>query len=194
MGVELVVVGASLGGVEALSRLLGALPKGFGVPVAVVQHRHRFSDDALLSALQPHTPLHVCEPDDKEPMEAGSVYMAPADYHLLAATGWFELSTEAPVHHARPSVDVLFESAADAYGAGVVAVVLTGANADGARGATAVRDRGGVVIVQDAATAEAPQMPGAAVQAGAAHHVCALDEIAPLLVRLCDARPDASSS
>lgn len=188
MGVELLVVGASLGGVQALRLLLGGLPAELGIAVAVAQHRHRHSDDALLGALRPHTPLALGEPDDKEPIRAGTVYFAPADYHLLVAPGWFELSTDPPVCHARPSIDVLFESAADTFGSDVLAVVLTGANDDGVQGARRIQEAGGTVIAQDPATAEAPQMPQAVIQAGVAHHVVPVAEIAALVIELVAAR------
>ncbi len=185
MDTALVVIGASAGGLRALRTLLGALPADLPVPVAVVQHRHRHSVGTLISILQPGTPLRLLEPDDKEPLLAANVYFAPPDYHLLVAEDGCELCTDAPVRFARPSVDVLFESAVDAFGAGVLAVVLTGANADGLDGARRVRDAGGVVIAQDARTAEVPQMPGAVIDAGVAHHVVELEEIAPLLIELC---------
>lgn len=185
MGFDLLVIGVSLGGIEALKTVLGGLGADFPVPVAVVQHRHRTSSDALVTLLQAHTSLRLCEPDDKEPMRPGTVYFAPAEYHLLAESGWFELSIGEPVCHSRPSVDVLFESAADALGAGVLGVILTGANADGAAGARCIRDAGGCVVVQDAATAASPRMPEAAIQAGVTDHVVPLDEIAPLLIQLC---------
>jgi len=185
MTVDLVVVGVSMGGLRALQAVLGGLPADFPIPIAVVQHRHRHSDDAFLAVLQPHTQLPLVEPDDKEPMRGKTVFIAPADYHLLAARGWFELCADEPVRFARPSVDVLFESAVDSYGAGVVAVVLTGANADGAAGARRIREAGGTVVAQDSSTAEAPQMPGAVIEAGLADHVVPIEEIAPLLLELC---------
>jgi two-component system, chemotaxis family, protein-glutamate methylesterase/glutaminase len=185
MAVDVVVIGASSGGLHALQKLLGALPADLPVPVAVVQHRHRDSDDSLLSILRSVTPLQLLEPDDKEPLRPAHVYFAPPDYHLLLAEGGCELSTDAPVSFARPSVDVLFESAADAFGAGVLAVVLTGANSDGVEGARRVQAAGGMVVVQDATTAEAPQMPQAVIDAGVAHHVLPLEGIAPLLIELC---------
>jgi two-component system, chemotaxis family, protein-glutamate methylesterase/glutaminase len=185
MNVALVVIGASAGGLRALRTLLGALPAGLPVPVAVVQHRHRHSAGTLVSILQADTPLRLLEPDDKEPLRAANVYFAPPDYHLLVTEDECELSTDAPVRFARPSVDVLFDSAVDAFGSDVLAVVLTGANADGLEGARRVRAAGGVVIAQDASTAEAPQMPGAVIDAGVAHHVLDLEEFAPRVIELC---------
>ena len=186
MTVEIIVVGVSAGGLRALRTLLGGLPGDLPAPVVVVQHRHKYSDDALMAVLQPCTRLRLVEPDDKQELCAGSVYFAPPDYHLLVARGWFELSIDPPVRCARPSVDALFESAAEAFGGGVLAVVLTGANSDGLEGARTVRNAGGTVIAQDAGEAEAPQRPGAVIKAGLAHHVLPLAEIAPLLIDRCD--------
>jgi two-component system, chemotaxis family, protein-glutamate methylesterase/glutaminase len=185
MGGPLVVVGASLGGLAALRTLLGGLPRGFGAPLLIVQHRGRDSDEGLLKLLQRASQLPVCEPDDKEPIAPGRVYLAPADYHLLVEPGHVALSTDAPVNFARPSLDVLFDSAAEAYGDRVVCVVLTGANADGARGAARIKRRGGVLVVQDPATAEASAMPSGALKAAPADRVLPVPEIAPFLVELC---------
>lgn len=178
----LVVVGASLGGLAALKVLLGGLSESFPWPVAVVQHRSaEDSDSALTEALQRATRLSVREVEDKEPIESGRVYLCPADYHLLVERECFALSTEARVCGARPSIDVLFDSAAAICGRGLVAVVLTGASTDGSAGAARVKAVGGVVIVQDPATAESPTMPRAVLRAVEADRVLALDAIAPAL-------------
>jgi two-component system chemotaxis response regulator CheB len=181
MPVDLVVVGTSLGGLSALERLLRDLPADFAAPIAIVQHRQTESDVLLLRALQQRSRLAVEEVEDHTPLAAGRVYLAPPDYHLLVDAGHLALSTEGRVQHARPSIDVLFMSAADTYGAGVVAVVLTGASRDGADGAAHVKLRGGVVIAQSPATADSPVMPQAVISAGAADHILPLDEIAPFL-------------
>jgi two-component system chemotaxis response regulator CheB len=179
---DIVVCGASLGGTRALQVVLAGLPRDFPLPVAVVLHRRRDSADRLAALLQGAGPLAVKEAEDKQSIVPGGVYLAPADYHLLVEKGNLALSTEAPVTYARPSIDVLFESAADAYGAGVIAVVLTGASADGAQGAARIRERGGTVVVQDPEKAEARVMPEAVLAAGPAH-VLPLEEIAPFLVK-----------
>jgi two-component system, chemotaxis family, protein-glutamate methylesterase/glutaminase len=185
MGPPLVVVGASLGGFAALQTLLRGLPRGFGAALVIAQHRGRNDDEGLVKALQQASQLPVCEPEDKEPIAPGRVYLAPADYHLLVEPGHLALSTEAPVNFARPSLDVLFDTAAEAYGSGVICVVLTGANEDGARGAARVKQRGGLLVVQDPATAEASAMPSGALKAAPADRVLPLLEIAPFLVELC---------
>jgi two-component system chemotaxis response regulator CheB len=128
--------------------------------------------------------MPVVEPEDKEPVEHGRVYLAPAGYHLLVDGGAFALSTDEPVAYARPSIDVLFESAADVYGERVIGVVLTGSNDDGARGLARIKERGGVAVVQEPATAERPEMPEAAIAAAQPEAVLPLDEIAPFVARL----------
>jgi two-component system chemotaxis response regulator CheB len=126
----------------------------------------------------------VSDASDKEPIEAGRVYLAPPDYHLLVEPEGFALSTEGMVQHSRPSIDVLFDSAADVYSDELAAVVLTGANADGAYGLQRVKRRGGVTIVQDPATAEKRTMPDAAIATGAADHVVPLEQVASKLMEL----------
>ena len=164
MAYEIIVVGTSWGGLSALTQLIGDLPRDFGIPVVVVQHRHRESGHLLASILQDRTALCVCEVEDKAPIAAANVYLAPADYHLLVEPGFFSLSTDEPVRYSRPSIDVTFVSAADTYGARAVGVVLTGANADGSRGLKRIVDRGGLAFVQAPATAESPKMPAAALR------------------------------
>jgi two-component system, chemotaxis family, protein-glutamate methylesterase/glutaminase len=164
-GYEIVVVGTSWGGLAALRALARGLPRGFGLPVAVIQHRHKDSDRLLITLLQEHTTFSVCEVEDKQPIVPGFIFIAPADYHLLVERGHFSLSTEEPVRYSRPSIDVAFTSAADSYGARVVGVVLTGANADGAEGLKRIDERGGLAIVQSPETAESPAMPRAALDA-----------------------------
>jgi two-component system chemotaxis response regulator CheB len=133
--------------------------------------------------------MEVVDAEDKQWIEAGKVYLAPADYHLLVGKGEFNLSVDDAVRHSRPSVDVLFESAADAYGPALVAIVLTGANADGAEGARRVKQRGGIVIVQDPKTAEAPTMPEAVIASGVVDQILRLEEIAAFLVEHCQPVP-----
>jgi len=181
----IIVIGCSLGGLNALGIVLGGLPEGLSVPVVVVQHRGKESDDALCRVLANNCRLRIAEPVDKEPLEPGRVYIAPADYHLLIDQQHLALSTDAPVYYARPSIDVLFESAAESYGAGVVGVVLTGANQDGAAGAARIQRCGGRVIVQDPASAESRPMPAAAIAATGVGPT-RLEEIAALLVSLCE--------
>jgi two-component system chemotaxis response regulator CheB len=188
-GYEIVVVGTSWGGLAALRTLLAGLPRDFGLPVAVVQHRHKDSDRMLAALLQDHTPLMVCEVEDKQPALPSSVFIAPPDYHLLIERGHFSLSTDAPVRYSRPSIDVAFTSAADSYGARAVGIVLTGANADGAEGLARIAERGGLAIVQSPATAASPTMPRAALEAVPSARVLPIPAIADLLATLPTATP-----
>lgn len=180
----MIVVGGSLGGMKALRNILSPLPPTFPLPVAVVLHRHKESGDSLVSIIQNGIRLTVTEVLDKEPIEPGHVYLSPSDYHLLVEPMYFSLSTDEPVQYARPSIDVLFESAADVYGARTIAVILTGANHDGALGAAAVRRKGGTVIIQDPFDAECPVMPASALETTPDALVRTMQEIPALLMEL----------
>lgn len=186
MGFEIVVVGTSIGGLKALPVLLSGLSSEFPVPVVLVQHRGKDSDSGLCEFLNQGSNLPVSEPEDKEPLLPGRVYLAPRDYHLLIADGSFALSTDPPVIFARPSIDVLFESAADEYGDRTIAVILTGANQDGARGLAKIKSRGGLTVVEDPFTAARPEMPQAAITQANVDWILSLPEIAPRLEKLCD--------
>jgi two-component system chemotaxis response regulator CheB len=179
---DAIAIGTSAGGVEALSRLLPALPKGLGAAVFVVLHLPRHRPSLLAEIFAPRCALPVREALDKEPVQPGTVYLAPPDYHLLVDAGpQIALSTDEPVHYSRPSVDVLFESAADVYGARLLGIILTGGNEDGAAGLAAVRRAGGMTLVQQPAEALAPQMPAAALALGPADRVATLEEMARFL-------------
>ena len=181
---RLVVVGASWGGLAALSELISALPRDFAVPIVVVQHRSRQADNLLASLLQDATGLRVVDVEDKEPLEPRSIYVAPANYHLLVEDEHLSLTTDPLVRFSRPSIDVTFMSAGDAYRTTVVGVVLTGANDDGSRGLRHIVNRGGKAIVQDPATAESRAMPDAAVRAVPEAEILPLPKIPPRLVEL----------
>ena len=187
-GLELVVIGTSLGGLNALTALLRDLPASFPVPIVVVQHRTSSPDGGgLTQLLQDHARLKVIEGEDKMALHAGTVYIAPADYHLLVEEpGMLALSTDAAVRAARPSIDVLFETAAEAYGPALLAVLLTGASADGAEGLAVVKARGGRAIVEDPATAECRTMPAAGLAATAVDYVLPLVKIGDHLVTLAE--------
>lgn len=180
-----VVIGASAGAVQALLAVLPTLPAGFAAPVLVVVHVPSDRDNVLVPLLQAKCRLTVKEAEDKEPIAPGVIYFAPSDYHLLVeADRTLALSNDEPVNYSRPSIDVLFESAADAYGENLVGVILTGANHDGAAGLKAVVDAGGVAIVQSPAEAYATPMPDAALQASPAAMIMNLDAIASYLSSL----------
>ena len=183
MRYDLVVVGASWGGLAALQAILRVLPGDFAAPMVVTQHRSARSDDTVLPMLlDANTPLTVRDAEDKDALERGTVLIAPPDYHLLVEQGTVALSCDEPVAFSRPSIDVCFESAADAYGERVAGVVLTGANADGAAGLAMIRRRGGLALIQDPATAERPEMPQAALDAVPDAEVVALEAMGARLV------------
>ena len=185
---EIVVVGTSVGGLAALGTLLKILPADFAIPIVVVQHRSVESRELLLRGLRRYTAHQLEEPSDKAPVLPGRIYIAPADYHLLLEQGEFRLSTEGPVNYARPSIDVLFESAADAYGRRAAAVILTGANSDGARGAARIKHAGGIVVVQNPDEAECPVMPRAVLNTTPVDSVLSLLEIGSYLASLAAAK------
>lgn len=183
--IRLVAMGASLGGTSALRVLLAALPADFGAALAVALHRSKESGAPLTRFLQRHCRLPVEEAQDKTPIVPERVYIAPADYHLLVEGNHFALSTEGPVAYARPSIDVLFESAAEAFGTEAAGVILTGAGQDGAFGLAAIKRCGGLTIVQAPETAERGDMPRAALATGMVDHVLPLERIAPMIAARC---------
>jgi two-component system chemotaxis response regulator CheB len=185
MKVSVIVVGASLDGPSGLRYLLSELPKEFSPPIVIVQHRGKTNDKALADFLGETAPFPVLEPNDKDPLEAGHAYVAPADYHLLVEPGSLALSTEGPVNHSRPSIDVLFESAAEAYGSAVIGVILSGASTDGARGCARIKERGGVVLVQEVEDSKRSVMPAAAIAATNVDQVLPLSKLATVLRNLC---------
>lgn len=196
--IESVVIGASAGGIEALSVLLPALPAGLRASFFIVLHLPRERPSLLVEIFEHRCALRVREAEDKEPVAPGTVYFAPPDYHLLLEKSrQIALSADAPVHYSRPSIDVLFESAADAYGDHLLGVILTGANQDGASGLEAVHRAGGITVVQEPVSAHAPLMAMSALQRNPADFVLSLQQIAHLLGTLTGAAcpaPHISSS
>lgn len=170
------VIGASAGGLRAFRVILSAIGSRPPAPIVLVQHRHERSDRLVEALTAPDSPP-LREPEDKEPIAGGVVYVAPAGYHLLVDGDRFALSVDPPVRHSRPSIDVLFASVADAYADRATGVVLTGANGDGAAGLARIAARGGQAIVQDPAEAELPTMPRAAIAAVPGAAVMGLAEI-----------------
>jgi two-component system, chemotaxis family, protein-glutamate methylesterase/glutaminase len=179
---EAIVIGASAGALEALSNLLPGLAADYRLPILIVVHLPPDRTSLFVELLRAGCAIQVREAEDKEPIEPGVVYFAPPDYHLLVEQDRrLSLSSEEPVLFSRPSIDVLFESASDAYGDGLIGVVLTGANSDGADGLKAVVEAGGVAIVQNPKSAYAAAMPEAAIAACPDARVLPLSEIAEYL-------------
>ena len=180
-GIEGVVIGASAGGVQALAQLLPAFPRATAAAIFVVLHLPRDRPSLLTEVFSPKCALQVREAQDKEPVAQGTVYFAPPNYHLLVDEGpRLALSADDLVHHSRPSIDVLFESAADVYREHLLGVLLTGANEDGAEGLAAVHDAGGITVVQEPETALASTMVLSAMQLRAPDLVLPLGGIAEL--------------
>jgi two-component system chemotaxis response regulator CheB len=177
-----IVVGASAGALEALSVILPALPANYRLPVLIVVHVPPDKKIVLVELFRHKCRIAVHEAEDKEPIQSGNIYFAPADYHLLVEKdGSVSLSSDEPVLYSRPAIDVLFESAADAYGPDLIGIVLTGANEDGANGIRAIVAAGGTAIVQSPEGAFASAMPRAALAACPTADVLSLDEIAARL-------------
>jgi two-component system chemotaxis response regulator CheB len=185
---ELVVVGASLGGLYAVRTLIEGLPADFPLPIVLAQHRRADADSRLPDILAEACPFPVVEPEDKEKLSGGRLYVAPANYHLLVERGTLWLTVDAPVWFSRPSIDVLFESAAEAFGAATIAVVLTGSNDDGAAGARAIKRAGGTVLVQDPATCESPVCTRATMAATVVDGVLTVPDLSRRLVQLVGGR------
>lgn len=188
----IIVIGTSWGGLAALSEIIAGLSRDFPVPIAIVQHRSKDSE-LLVELLQDLTSLCVRDAEDKESLCAGNIYIAPPDYHMLVETDHISLTVDSPVRFSRPSIDVLFKSASDTFGASTIGVVLTGANEDGAAGLARIVARGGKAVVQDPAEAEAPVMPQSSIRAVTGARVLPLNKISAELARLAAAFETALS-
>lgn len=184
-----VVIGASAGGLNALKAILSPLPKTFFLPIIIVQHIHP-EGTSFVDALSVRCSLKIREAIDKDKLTQGVVYLAPPDYHLLVEDEeTLTLSTDERVNYARPSIDVLFESASDVFKERLIGIVLTGANNDGAQGLKYVKGNGGIAVVQDPKTAEMPTMPQAAITKSTVDHVLGLEGIAQFLIGISEQAP-----
>lgn len=184
MNLRMVTVGASLGGLDALAVLLAGLDPDWPAAYAIVQHRRADNSAGLVGLLQKSSACPVIEPDDKRSIAHGEVYLAPGGYHLLVDKGSLSLSVDEIVASARPSIDVLFESAAESYGSDSIGVLLTASSHDGAAGLAAIAEAGGVTVVQDPETAVSPVAILAAMDQTRIDHVARVDQIPDLLKRL----------
>jgi two-component system, chemotaxis family, protein-glutamate methylesterase/glutaminase len=184
MSCQFVAVGTSLGGFRALQTLLGALPKEFSLPVGIVQHRSHEDSESLTPLLASEVRLPVVEVSDKETIQEGHIYIGPPNYHLLVDEDHFDLSMDAPVMHARPSIDVFFESAAESFRDGVIGILLTGMSRDGTCGLDRIKQAGGYIVVQDPAEAEGQIMPKAAISSMNVDRILRLEEIASFLIEV----------
>ncbi|MBF0117548.1 MAG: chemotaxis protein CheB [Desulfobacterales bacterium] len=185
MKYEAIVIGVSAGGLNALKTILPTLPHDFKIPVIIVQHEHASSDDFLAHYLNDRCMLTVIQADEKIKISSGNVYLAPPNYHLLVEDDkTFSLSIDEHVNYARPSIDVLFETASEAYGNKLIGIILTGANSDGSIGLKEIKKRGGLTIVQEPSKAEVATMPSAAISATQVDYILPLEEIGPFLCKL----------
>ena len=176
---QAIVIGASAGAFDALSMILPALPEDYPLPVVVVVHLPRDKDSILAELLNAKCQMKAREAEDKEFLRPGTIYIAPPDYHLLVEKDQsLSLSSEEEVLFSRPSIDVLFETAADAFGKNVTGIILTGANEDGAKGLKAIVDAKGHAIVQQPSMASAPMMPQAALKECPEAEILSLEDIA----------------
>jgi two-component system chemotaxis response regulator CheB len=180
-----IVIGGSAGGFEALNFILHALPAHFNLPILTVQHLHPADNGLFAQHLGRNSHLAVMTPCDKEKIRQGCVYVAPANYHMLVErSGSIALSIDEKVSWSRPSIDVLFESAAYAWGNAVIAIILSGANDDGTKGMGVIKRAGGLTIAQEPADAEFPLMPQAAINAGVVDEILPLAQIGNRLIEL----------
>lgn len=177
-----IVIGASYGGLRALSLLLSGVPGNYTIPVIIVQHRSKDERDLLETVLQQKCEIKIKQADEKEEILGGCVYMAPPNYHLMIEPDrTFSLSIDPSIRFSRPSIDVLFESAAEVYTNKLVGIILTGSNEDGANGIKRIHQLGGFTIAQDPGEANAPSMPLASIRTGAVKQVLTLNEILAFL-------------
>lgn len=183
MRYEAIVIGVSAGGMNAMKVLFSLLPNDFSIPIIIVQHLSPRSNSKWISLLKSNLPLK--EADEKEKIENGHVYIAPPNYHLMIERDkTFSLTVDERVNFARPSIDVLFESAAEAYNNKLIGMVLTGSNSDGTAGLKKIKEYGGLTIVQDPSTAESNYMPNSAIKAMQVNHVLPLEGIVDLLKKI----------
>lgn len=186
---QAVVIGASSGAIDAVSKILDGLPLGFPLPIIVVIHLPPHRQSMLAEVFQSRSRMSIVEAEDKEPIQGGTVYLAPPNYHLLVEKNHcLSLSSDEPVNFSRPSIDVLFETAADAYEPALVGIILTGGNSDGAQGLREVHTAGGLTVVQRPDIAHTPAMPIGALQACPTPLVFDLDEIITCLLEIADFR------
>jgi two-component system chemotaxis response regulator CheB len=182
---EAIVIGVSSGGMSAMKVIFSLLPQDFNIPIIIVQHINARSDSHWIKLLNEKSNLHIKEADEKEKIESGNIYIAPPNYHLLIEKDkTFSLTIDQRVNFARPSIDVLFESAAEVYRTKLIGIVLTGSNNDGANGLKRIKEYGGFAIVQDPKTAESAYMPASAIAVIEPDYILPLENIVELLIKM----------
>jgi two-component system chemotaxis response regulator CheB len=195
MQYEAIVIGVSSGGMSALKIIFSTLPAHFSIPIIIVQHLGAHSDSHWIKFLNEKSALKIKEADEKEKIETGHIYIAPPNYHLLIEKNkTFSLTIDERVNYARPSIDVLFESAAEAYKIKLIGIVLTGANNDGTRGIKRIKECGGLIIIQDPKTAESTCMPESAIAAIEPDYIDSLEDIVKLLIKIDQQKRESTAS
>ena len=190
MEYEAIVIGVSSGGMNALKYLFSTLPADYRIPIIIVQHVSARSDNDWIKLLNAKSNLSIKEADEKEKIETGNVYIAPSNYHLMIEKDkTFSLTVDEYVNFARPSIDVLFESAAEAYKKKLIGIVLTGSNNDGTKGIKRIKECGGLAIIQDPKTAESPNMSASAIAAVQPDYILSLEKIVQLLLKITNPNP-----
>lgn len=193
MKFKAVVIGASAGGLDAISIVLMGLKEEFNAPIIIVQHLSSHSDNYMVTHLNEICKINVVEAEEKQKLQPGNVYIAPPNYHLLVEQDeTLSLTVEPKVNYARPSIDVLFETAANVYGNGLIGVILTGANSDGSKGLKRIKELGGLTIVQNPKTAEINSMPMAAIEITKVDYILELGEISTKLVELIGGKNESN--
>ena len=181
-GYKAIVIGGSAGSMEVLLKFFSVLRKDFTLPIIIVCHVHPLDNGGLVDFFRRHTGLNIREADDKESIQSGHIYFSPANYHLLIEQDkTFSLSVDPRVNYSRPSIDVMFETAAMAWADELIGIILTGANSDGAAGICAIKDHGGLTIAQDPEDAAYPVMPRAAIDTGKIDFILSVDKLAMVL-------------
>lgn len=180
-----IVIGASAGGMDAIKSILMPLQEGFSAPILIVQHLSPHSDGYMAKYLNELCKINVKEADEKEKILPGNAYIAPANYHLLIEKDeTVSLTVDPKVNYSRPSIDILFESAAEVYENELIGIILTGGNGDGSKGLKKIKEFGGLTIVQDPSTAEVDFMPKAAIKASEVDYILSLNKISNKLIKL----------
>lgn len=185
MAYEVIVVGVSSGGMSALKLLFSVLPLDFHIPIIIVQHISAQSDSHWIKLLNTVSKLNIKEADEKEKIEKGNIYIAAPNYHLMVEENkTLSFTNEQKINFARPSIDVLFESAADVYKDKTIGIILTGSSSDGTAGLKLIKEYGGLAIAEDPKTATSPYMPASAISKVKVDHILPLKEIAELLIKI----------
>ena len=185
MKYKAVIIGGSAGSFQVVTKILASLPANYPLPVFLCLHRLKHIRSGFVEALSIKAAMPIKEPKDKELIKHGKIYLAPANYHMYVELGnKFALSTEDPVNHSRPSIDLAFESVAYNYNKKAVGIILSGANRDGAMGLKAIKDAGGIAIVQDPKECQVPTMTSASISTTKVDYILKTDEIIKFLLNL----------